>query len=328
MALSAACLRAAGLLPGSLKLVFARWLVGIVAMLPGTLAGIDALSSGAAAEPYFSGAPQPFPLLVFVEFAGRLPGGMWGLLALGAAVAWIVNQWLTVAAVRILDRSSTAAPRVWRAMIDVGTQYLGRYLRVAAFAAAWLLGAVALVNRAFEWLADHGTLAGWSGQTLLLTLPMTRALVLLALASAVGTVGLWCRVIVVHGERHCVRRLHQVVPRLAWRAPVQGILLSMLLSAFSLAAAALVVLAWRQSGVGAIGLWLPLWLAVLLGQSYVWHWRIRTCLELANQGLAAAWSTVPDEPWHVFRRLWEFLKRGLRRFRAARQPPARKTAFS
>lgn len=325
MALNGAWLRAAGLLPGSLKLIFARWLLGIVAMLPGTLAGISALSTGPAADPYFSDAPQPLPLLVFIEFVGRLPGAMWGLLALGAIVAWLANQWLTAGAATILDRHLAGRPRVWRTTIDVGKQYLGRYLRVAAFAGVWLVIALALTGRAFDWLADHGTLAGWSGETLLLTLPITRALVLLAVASAVGAAGLWCRVILVRGARRCVRRLHQVVPRLAWRAPVQGFLLPMLLSAFSLVAAALVVFAWRQSGAGALGLWLPIWLAVLLGQAYVWHWRLRICVELAEAGLATAWSTVPDTPWHVFRRLWQFLKRRLGRLRAAGHAPAPET---
>jgi hypothetical protein len=306
MVLKGAWLRAASLLPGSLNLILARWLLGIVAMLPGTWAGIDALASGPAAQPYFSDAPQPFPLLVFIEFLGRSPGSMWGSLALGAVVAWLGNQLLTAGAARILDRRSPP-PRVWRTTIDVGRQYLGRYLRVAAFAAVWVLIAILLTNRAFEWLADRGTLAGWSAQTLLLTLPVTRALVLVAIASAVGTAALWCRVIVVHDQRRCVRRLHQVVPRLARRAPVRGFVLSMLLSALSLVVAALVVLAWRQSGAGALGVWLPLWLAVLLGQAYVWHWRIRACIELADAGLATAWSAVPDTPWHVFRRLSQFV---------------------
>jgi hypothetical protein len=117
--------------------------------------------------------------------------------------------------------------------------------------------------------------------------------------------------------------LHQVVPLLVWRAPVQGFLVSMLLSALSLVGAALVVLAWRQSGADALGLWLPIWLAVLLGQAYVWHWRVRMCVELAESGLAAAWSTVPDAPWHVFRRVWRLLKSGWGRLRTGRNPPVR-----
>jgi len=320
MALTGCWWQAATFAPGSVRLILTRWLLFAAAGLPGALAGGAALMQGPAAEPYFADAPQPLPVTQFVELLGRTPGGMWGLLFVGVAAAWLFSQLLTAAAASIFLEPEAGKPRVWRAIFSTGPKYFGRYLRVAVCAGIWLAIAIVVTNGAVGWLADRGALAGWSAQTAV-TMRVIQALVLLVVAGAVGTCALWCRVAVVASNRRCVRRLHQVVVGVSARAPIQGLLLQVLVASLVLIAGAAAVVGWRQAGAGHTQAWLAVWLTVLLVQAYVWHWRIRLCCELARSGIAATWTAVPDEPWRIPRRLWRGGKSLISRVRKSESSP-------
>jgi hypothetical protein len=95
--------------------------------------------------------------------------------------------------------------------------------------------------------------------------------------------------------------------------PVQGFALQIALMLLSVLFAATVLFAWRQSGAGHTASWVCAWLFVLLVQSFVWHWRHRICCELWAAG-RDRWAGIPDEPWHLPRRMWSWI----RRFRASR----------
>ena len=160
-----------------------------------------------------------------------------------------------------------------------------------------------ITGKIFDRLIDHGQLAGWTGETLF-TVVQLRGVVLLLVASAIGVAAMWCRVILASGDRRFVRRMNTVVPRVGWRHPFQGILLPMALGIGSLLLGAWVLFSWRQSGAGATGLWSALWLAVLLVQSWIWHWRLRICCTVWDDPRHDRLRETPDEPWHVFRRLF------------------------
>ncbi len=294
---------------GSARLILSRWLLWIVTALPGVMAGIAGIGEGAGRQPYFTEAPRPFPLIELFRFLGRLPGGMWGLLFAGAALAWLGNLMLTAGAVEILRARSGDRVRVWRAAFDAGAARLLPYLRVAVLALLWLVILGALVDQGFDRLRDHARLAGWTGKAAVWDLRAARLGLLLLLGSTVGAGAMWCRVIVAADGRRHVRRLNTLVPRLWLRRPLQGLVLQVLLALASLLVGALVLFGWRQSGAGATWPWVAVWLIVLLAQSWVWHWRLRICcLIWDDPGLDRLRST-PDEPWHVFRKLSRLARR-------------------
>lgn len=286
---------------GSVRVIAARWLLWIAVMAPVIFGGVAAISSGPAVEPYFASAPQPVGVFMFVELLGRL-GPVWGIAVACVLIGWLASQVLTAGAIAMLSGSAGGGRGLWRASIDLGMPHLLAYLRIAFVAALWLGVCLWLVNRGIGWLADRGELRGWSGTTLVWTLPVTRAAALLVLGGIVGTCALWCRVIVVMGNRRRVRRLLEIVPQLIARAPLQGLALQVVLSSASMIIGAVVLFAWRQSAGGA-ALWVVVWLLVLLGQAYAWHWRLRILCALTEQSRDGL-MRVPDEPWRFLRRLW------------------------
>ena len=157
-------------------------------------------------------------------------------------------------------------------------------------------------------LLDHGRQELWTLHSQLLV-QAGRGLATLGWLTLVGVFAWWCR----------VRRLWTVVPRLWWRRPVGALLLHLLLALATLLTGAAVLFAWRQSAAGASG-WAVLWLAVLAGLSFVWHWRLR-----AGRGL---WSSpdlidlraIPDSPWGLTGRLLRWPRRRRRAAPAATEP--------
>ena len=114
--------------------------------------------------------------------------------------------------------------------------------------------------------------------------------------------------IVVADQRRRVRRLWTVVPRLWWRHPIVALVLHFLLALGSLFAAAAVIFFWRQSSGGARG-WAVLWLLVLAGLSFLWHWRLRAGRLLWSSADLIDLRAVPDTPWRLPSRLVGKLRR-------------------
>jgi hypothetical protein len=297
---------------GSLRLVAARWMLSILAALPGIAAANAALSESVGTKPWFTEAPHPLPL---PQFFGVLDeaGAVLPILFLGALVAWIFHQMLTAAAIEILDpRRTPGRVRLWRTLVDSGWRHLLIYLRVSLLALVCLVVGARGVTAVFGRLADRGVVEGWTGQTLIYTLPVVQVLVLLAWAGIVGAFAWWSRVILTQGGRRYVRRMLTVVPRLMWRSPLLGFLLHWFLATASVLIAVVALFSWRQTpGVAhsvAIG-WLIAWLVLLLVQAAVWQYRLRL--------LSLTWSLArfddlrgkPDSSWGLFRRLKQRLKR-------------------
>ena len=293
---------------GTIRFVGLRWLLWIVAALPGIAAARGVLGDTVANRPYFAAAPDPLPLPKLLALLGELNAAV-AALAAGVVVAWLAGLFLTAAAFRILDpRQHSADVRVVRTAFDTGAQYLFPYLRVALLAALAIAVGGRLIGVIFDALSDHGTVSDWSGKTLVLTLPTLRAVLLLGWVSCVGVCAFWCRAILVAERRRYVRRVVALLPRLLWRWPCHGLALHVVLGIVSLAIAAPVLVAWRQSSGGTTG-WMLLWLFVLLVQACLWHWRVRAAgLVWADAGLNDL-RARPDEPWHLWRKLRARLKR-------------------
>ena len=306
--------------PGSLRLVTLRWLLFIVAALPGLAVGVGAIGRTVANRPYFAEAPDPLPLVPLFRMLARIPGSVWGTLALAAVVAWLGNLLLTAGAVAIFGAPRGAAPRVWRTVFGAGTHALWAYLRIALTALLLaLLGARGIAMIA-ERLQDHAVQALWTMRSRFF-LELGRGLATLCWLTLVGVFAWWCRVIVVADQRRRVRRLSTVVPRLWLRRPVGALLLHFVLALAGLLAGAGVIFAWRQSAAGTLG-WTALWLAVLAGLSLLWHWRLRAGRLLWSSPDLIDLRAVPDAPWGLMARWLGRLRRRPKRAAAARNPPA------
>ena len=312
--------------PGSVRLMALRWLLFVVAALPVLAAGVGGIGDTLANRPYFAEAPDPLPLLPFFRMLGRMPGAVWGMLAVAAAAAWLGNLMLTAGAVAIFGAPSGGKPRVWRTVFRVGTHALWAYLRIALVALVLGLVGVRILAAIGDRLQDHAVQSLWTMHGRFL-LQAARGLATVSWLTLVGVFAWWSRVIVVADQRRRVRRLCTVVPRLWKRRPVGALLLHFLLALGGLLASAAVVVAWRQSAAGGVG-WAILWLAVLAALSWLWHWRLRAGRLLWSSPELLDLRAVPDAPWGLpsrllARRRW---RPSRRRPSAAEPPPAEPAA--
>ena len=142
-----------------------------------------------------------------------------GVLLFGVVLAWLFNQLLTAAAVEILDPGRESGKvRLWRTMVDSGWCHLRVYLRISLFALVFLALGGRVLSGVFDRLNDWGVVAGWTGKTLVYTLPIVHLLLLLAWAGVVGACAWWSRVIIVRGGRRYVRRLLTEMERCVQRS--------------------------------------------------------------------------------------------------------------
>ena len=306
--MSAPLLDALRPVPGSLRLIVSRWLLSIFAGLPGIVAGKAALSESIGTKPWFAEAVDPLPLPQFFGVLGEV-GSVLPMMLIGVLFAWLFLQLLTAAAVDILDPSRRAGRvRLWRTMIDTGGRHFLAYLRISLFALIFLGIGGRIFLLVYARLVERGVVEGWSGKTLVFTMPVAATLFLLGWAGLMGTCALWGRVITVRGNRRYVRRTLLMVPRVIWRNPVQGLMVHWLMGiGFVLSGAAMLV-AWRQAPGVATG-WFIAWLLLLLVQSAVWHWRMRTLSLIWSQPGLDDLRSVPDAPWGLFRRVRDRFRR-------------------
>jgi hypothetical protein len=298
------------LAPGSVKLMVLRWLLFVVAALPGLAIGIGTIGKNLANRPYFAEAPDPLPMLPLMRMLGRLPGSVWATLVLAVVVAWLGNLLLTAGAVALFGTATDDRPRVWGTVFKAGTHSLWAYLRIALIALFLAAVGARVIGLIAGHLLEHGQEALWTMRARFLV-QAGRGLATLCWLTLVGIFAWWCRVIVVADQRRRVRRLWTVVPRLWLRRPVGALALHFLLALGGLLASSSVIFAWRQSSAGALG-WTLLWLAVLAGLSWLWHWRLRAGRLLWSSPDLIDLRAVPDLPWRLPRRLFGRLRPPLR----------------
>ena len=235
--------------PGTARLVLSRWIVAILGALPGILVGQSAIGKVLGRQPWLTEAPDPLPIVQLGVLTGDMPPAMMGALAVGVLLAWLANQMLTAGAIEILDPNRPAGElRIWRKVIDTGSQFLLPFLRISLLALILGGAGTVLIGKIFRMIKDHGEVARWTGETMIFTLGITRFLLVLAWVALVGALSWWCKVILVADERRFVRRMAAVLPRAAWRRPMQGVLIHWFLGIASVLLAGLVLAFWRISG--------------------------------------------------------------------------------
>lgn len=286
---------------GTWRIVIARWLVFLLAAVPGVLAATSGLAGSIGRSPWFEGARSPLDVertLVALR-EGSAAGA--GALGVGLLVCWVVLQWLTAAAARALDPARSPAPDVRLELFEDGPRLFLRYLRVVAFAAVALLAGAWAIDAAFEAIGDAAARAGASLETRWIDLPLLQVLVNGSWASLVGVAGFWAKIVVAADDRRYIRRLPWTVLRLLARRPVSAVGFHLVCFGSVLVLQASALWSWRQSERTAV--WIVLWLLLLFLAAFVWQVRVRAALLVWRGGGLDDLRAVPDAPWGAFRRL-------------------------
>ncbi|MCA9667254.1 MAG: hypothetical protein KC503_16760 [Myxococcales bacterium] len=296
---------------GALVLCGWRLLVRALLTLPLLLSALQ-VSGALARRPYFADAKLPLPSVVllhaFTKLASLLP------LVAGLALLWLViEQLLAGGALSWLDpmrlsreavHHDTAQPSASRTLARDGLAHLFALLRVSLFVATLLFLTQRGLSLARSSIADSAELAGASGATIMLTLPLLLTLAFLLVTVVLSSLALHTRAITVADGRRRVRRTALVALRLWRRHPLRW-LVPGLVRLLLLAAGAALLFAWRQSAPrgAALAGFAAAWLGYLVLETYLWYWLLRAARLLYAGRRAAALRDVPDAPWGVLRLL-------------------------
>ncbi|MDJ0698624.1 MAG: hypothetical protein QNJ07_02105 [Woeseiaceae bacterium] len=274
------------------RVVLSRWMLYVLAVLPGMLAMSAQLDDAIGKRPWFHDATLPLNLLDFRLLLSELSGSGLSVLMFGAAFIWLMQLAWQAGAMRLLDPAARSeSPGVF----GNGRPFLGRFVRIAIFA---LIAAVLVhlaVKNVHESFAVRAELEGWSVRHSYITLQMWRVLALFAGLSIVGVFAFWVRVITVAGDRRYLKRIPRVVLRLFLRRPVRALLLQFVAITAVLALQATALWNWRQSEGSVI--YLLLWAVLLLLAAYVWQLRIQSALTVWNDERSRDLRQVEDRPW-------------------------------
>lgn len=280
-----AILAGAKLLPGGLRLLFWRWLILVAVSLPGVLMANGAVSEGIARSPYYTDIQGRLPLVHLQRLFSELPPTLLVMFGALAVIGLILNQALSAGALVFFQRGgrqddgpSDGSNRTLSALsvlLHDGLPFFWSFLRIVLVAiGAGLLGVFAL-GKLFEALTLKGEVAGWSGLTLTLQLPLLQAVLC---AVWIWLVGAWAhgvKVITVLDGRRRIRRTAFVALRFCWRHPLRWVLFFAVVTFVGTASGASALFGWRQS-VPRLATSFALWggLAILLSflRSTIWYW--------------------------------------------------------
>jgi len=260
---------------GTWRVVFARWGLYVLAILPGLLVLTRELNESVGRRPYFQELQLPLGVLDVRLLSAELFGSGAAILMLGVLVISMLQLvWLGGATHLFSSPGGQTTKKVFRP----GWQYLGRYLRIAVFA---LIVAAAVhmgIKSLFSMLSARSEIEDWSVQTSLIDLNVWRAIIMFVAMTLIGIFAFWVRVITVVDNRRDLRRLPMAVLRLFWRRPAAALLFQFTAIALVLSLQAVALLCWRQSSGGV--LWPVLWAATLFFAAWVWQLRIRVAINV------------------------------------------------
>jgi hypothetical protein len=266
-------------LPAPLRVVLTRWLIYIVAALPGFVMLRSHLNDTVGKRPWFQDAGMPLDYLSVKLLMAELSGGA-GLLIVGVALAWILQLIWLAGAVRVLDPDSGAESGK---VFANGRTYLWRFLKIA-FVALLAAALVHLgVKHLFEILSARAEVQGWPVETSYIDLNLWRGGVLFVLLTLIGVFAFWWRVLAVATGEPKLRRLLRPTFRLYRRHPGSVLLLQFAAVVVVLGLQAMALYAWRQAGGGV--LWFAAWLLLLLFAAWVWQWRVSSALRIVRREL-------------------------------------------
>jgi hypothetical protein len=257
---------------GTWRVILSRWVLYVVAMLPGLVALTSHLKQTVGRRPWFEGLETPLDVLSLKFLMAELSGGM-PLLILGVLFIWVLQLVWLAGAVQILDSSKNDLPRK---VFANGWSYLGRFVRIAVFAIIAIVVFHFVIKFTFGHLSTRSELEDWTIQRSLFDLTLWRGVATFIGFTLIGTFAFWARVITVADGRRKLRRLPLLLLRLFVRRPVSALLIQFGTIAVVLFVQAIALWSWRQSAGGLT--WLILWALLLLIASWLWQIRIRAAL--------------------------------------------------
>ena len=257
---------------GTWRVVVARWMLYMLAMLPGMLSMSRHLNETIGMRPWFHDLEVPLGTLSFKFLRPELGDGN-GLLMAGVFVIWLLQLVWLGGSMRVLDpRAPGVQTRVWAN----GWQYLARFVRIAIFALIATLILQFVIGKIFGALSARAETHAWPVYDSYVALNLWRVFVVFVALNIIGIIAFWARTIAVMDERKDTRRLPWQVLKLMRRKPVSTLLCQFLLVCAVLAIQAMALWCWRQSPNG--GMWFGAWALLQLATAYVWQFRIRLAL--------------------------------------------------
>lgn len=262
---------------GTLRVVGSRWLLYMLAMLPGMFAMSSHLDEVIGKRPWFQDLQPPLDYVPTRMVIANLGDGV-GLLLAGVVLIWLLQLvWLGGAA-RVLDPHT---PGVYKKVFANGWQYLARFVRIAIIAVVVTLILQFVIGKGFDVLGTRAETQAWSFYNSYITLNLWRVATMFVALTLVGVIAFWMRMIAVDEARVDTRRLPWQALKLVARKPLGALLGQFLIVCAVLGIQAMALWCWRQSSHG--GLWFGAWALLQLLTAYVWQFRIRLAFATLQQ---------------------------------------------
>ena len=262
---------------GTLRVVASRWLLYMLAVLPGMWSLSSHLNEVIGKRPWFHDLQPPLETLSARFVMANLGDGL-ALLGAGVAVIWLLQLvWLGGSA-RVLDPRT---PGVYKKVFANGWQFLARFIRIAIIAVIVTLVLQLIISKIFGALSARAETQPWSFYASYITLNLWRVATMFIVLTLVGIIVFWMRMIAYDEDRHDTRRLPWQALKLVARRPLGALFGQFLIVCAVLGVQAMALLCWRQSPNG--GLWLGAWAMLQLLTAYVWQFRIRMALAILSR---------------------------------------------
>ncbi|HNP34275.1 MAG TPA: hypothetical protein PKK10_00370 [Woeseiaceae bacterium] len=259
---------------GTWRVVLSRWLLYMIATLPGMASLSRHLNETVGVRPWFQDLTTPLDILSVKFLLAELGEGV-ALLVAGVIIIFLLQLVWLGGSIRILDPNR---PDIRRRLFSHGRPFLGPFLRIAIFAAIALVLVRFGLGKLFGWLGARAETGDWSVYTNFITLNQWRVALLFITFTLIGIVAFWARMMAVIDDRRDTRRLPWQALKLLVRRPVSALLLQFGLVCVVLSTQAIALVCWRQSP--SDGLWLGIWALLLLLTAFVWQVRIRAALDV------------------------------------------------
>lgn len=257
---------------GTWRVVGTRWLLYMLAVLPGMLSLSRHLNDTIGTRPWFHELQPPLETLSTKFVLAEIGDGA-GLLGAGLAIIWLLQLVWLGGSTQLLN---PGRPQIQKGVFTNGWQFLARFVRIAIIALIITAIVQFVVSKVFNGLSVRAEIEAWPTYTGFITLNMWKAGVVFTLLTAVGVIAFWMRMIAVVEDRKDTRRLPWQALKLVARKPLSAFVLQFLLVCAVLFVQAIALWCWRQSPNG--GLWFGLWALLQLLTAYVWQIRIRMAL--------------------------------------------------
>jgi hypothetical protein len=261
---------------GTWRVVTSRWLLYMLATLPGLMALTNHLDETVGKRPWFQDLQPPLDMLSTKLAVAEIGDGV-ALLGAAVVVIWLLQLVWLGGSIQLLN---PRRPDMRKKVFSNGWQFFWRFIRVALFALIAVAVAQFLMSKVVAGLRVQAESQNWPIYDAFVALNLWYASIAFIVMTLIGLIAFWMRMIVVTEDRHDIRRLPWLAVKLLLRRPVSAFLLQFLLVCAVLGTQVVALWCWRQSSSG--GLWFGAWAVLQLVTAYVWQLRIRMALSVGT----------------------------------------------